>query len=299
MPSNPRVPYQLASRRPQLPSMRGKRLMVHVVVNIENWQFENAMPRVLLPPPHGLVQLPDVPNFSWAEYGMRCGMPRILKALADRGLPASCAVNAGAIETYRDCMEEVLAAGWEMIGHGMHQRSLQAEPDEGGLIRQALEVIAAFSGKPVQGWLGPGLRETAATPDLLHQAGIRYVYDWVLDDLPCWMATAHGRLLSLPYSLEINDSIIYAVEKHASDEMYRRLAETLNCFDPEIADQPRIITLGLHPHLIGVPHRFPFLERMLDLLIAHPEAVFVTGSQIADWFEAADAAHTVEGAHGT
>jgi peptidoglycan/xylan/chitin deacetylase (PgdA/CDA1 family) len=288
MPSNPRIPYQLASRRKRLPPFNGKSLLVHLVVNIENWQFENPMPRVLLPPPHGLVQSPDVPNFSWAEYGMRCGMPRILKALNDRGLPASCALNAGAIETYRDCMDEVVAAGWEMIGHGMHQRSLQAEADEGGLIRKALELIASFSGKPVQGWLGPGLRETSATPDLLKQAGVRFLYDWVLDDLPCWMDTRFGRLLSLPYSLEINDSIIYAVEKHASDEMYNRLVQTMACFEAEMKEQPRLITLGLHPHLIGVPHRFAYFEKMLDLLIAHPQAVFVTGSQIADWFEAAD-----------
>ena len=289
MPSNPRVKYQLSSQRARLPNFNGKRLLVHLVVNIENWQFENPMPRVLLPPPHGLVQSPDVPNFSWAEYGMRCGMPRILKALADRNLPASCALNAGAIETYRECMNEVLAAGWEMIGHGMHQRSLQGENDESGLIRAALNIIQEFSGKPVQGWLGPGLRETNITPDILKHAGIRFLYDWVLDDLPCWMATEYGRLMSLPYSLEINDSIIYAVEKHASDEMYNRLVQTLACFDSEIKDQPRVITIGLHPHLIGVPHRFTYFERMLDLLCGHPEAIFVTGSQIADWFESADA----------
>ncbi len=288
MPSNPRIPYLLSSRRPRYDPPGGKRLMIHLVVNIESWQFENAMPRVVLPPPHGLSQLPDVANFSWAEYGMRCGMPRILKALKDRKLPASCALNAGAIEPYRDCMDDVRDAGWEIIGHGLHQRSLQAEPDEAGLIRSALDIVARFSGKPVQGWLGPGLRESLVTPDLLKQGGIRYVCDWVLDDLPCWMATAHGPLMAMPYSLEINDSIIYAVEKHASDEIYRRLADTLTCFNAELNDQPRIVTIGLHPHLIGVPHRFVYLERMLDLLTEHPEATFVTGSQIADWFESVD-----------
>jgi allantoinase len=298
MPSNPRIPYQLASRRPRYPAPGGKRIMVHLVVNIENWQFENAMPRVVLPPPHGLVQLPDVPNFSWAEYGMRCGMPRILKALAVRGLPASCALNAGAIETYRECMGDVLAAGWEMIGHGMHQRSLQVETDEAGLIRAALDIIASFSGKPVQGWLGPGLRESAATPDLLKGAGIRYVCDWVLDDLPCWLETIHGRLIAMPYSLEINDSILYAIEKHASGEIHRRLVDTLACLEAEIGDRPRIITIGLHPHLIGVPHRFVYFEQMLDLLVTHPDVIFVTGSQIADWFEYAEAAAQKEGTDG-
>jgi peptidoglycan/xylan/chitin deacetylase (PgdA/CDA1 family) len=298
MPSNPRIRYQLSSRRPRYAPLAGKSLLVHLVVNIENWQFENAMPRVLLPPPHGLTQLPDVPNFSWAEYGMRCGMPRILKAFADRGLPASCALNAGAIETYRSCLDEVRDAGWEMIGHGLHQRSLQGETDEAGLIRRALDIIAGFSGKPVQGWLGPGLRESAATPDLLKAAGIRFVYDWVLDDLPCWMTTAHGPLMAMPYSMEINDSVIYAVEKHSSDEIHRRLVDTLACFEREIAEQPRILTIGLHPHLIGAPHRFVYLERMLDLLVGHPDVIFVTGSQVADWFEAEEPA-TAEEDHGT
>jgi hypothetical protein len=45
-----------------------------------------------------------------------------------------------------------------------------------------------------------------------------------------------------------------------------------------------VLTLGLHPHLIGVPHRFAWLEKMLDRLADHPRARFMTGAQIADWF---------------
>jgi hypothetical protein len=98
------------------------------------------------------------------------------------------------------------------------------------------------------------------------------------------MQTKEGPLLALPYNLEINDSIIYAVEKHQSNEMYQRLANTLSLFKRECVVQPRVLSLGLHPHLIGVPHRFESFERMLDLLMATPEVCFVNGEQLARWF---------------
>ena len=99
------------------------------------------------------------------------------------------------------------------------------------------------------------------------------------------MRTAHGPLLSLPYTLELNDSPIYAVERQHSSEMHDRLVDTLAVFEREL--QPRVVTLALHPHLIGVPHRFAYLERMLDLLQARDDTVFVTGRRIADWYAAA------------
>ena len=92
-------------------------------------------------------------------------------------------------------------------------------------------MIAAFTGQRPKGWLSPGLRESHDTPEFLKQEGIEYVFDWVVDDVPNWMHTRHGPLLSLPYNLEINDSIIYAVEKHSSPEMYLRLENTLRLFE--------------------------------------------------------------------
>jgi hypothetical protein len=101
------------------------------------------------------------------------------------------------------------------------------------------------------------------------------------------MDTRHGRIVSVPYCFETNDSVIYAVEKHSSDEMTGRLKRTLDCFAKERAGGPRILTVPLHPHLMGVPHRFGFLERFLDALVARKDAVFMTGAQIADWFSGA------------
>ncbi|MBT5457846.1 MAG: polysaccharide deacetylase family protein [Rhodospirillaceae bacterium] len=285
--SNPRIPYQMASERPKLSPPDGKPLMVHLVVNVENWLFDNAMPRKILTAPHGLEQIPDIPNYSWAEYGMRCGMPRLLDCFAERGLPASVSLNAGVIETYPTVAAAMRDAGWEFIGHGVHQKSIQGEADEAALIAQSLSMIEAFTGQRPDGWLGPGLKETMDTPDILKAQGVEYVFDWVLDDLPCWMTTLHGPLLSMPYTLEINDSVIYAVEKHASPEMRRRLVDTLEIFDRETKTQPRVLTLGLHPHLIGVPHRMVYLEKMLDLLQDRGDTVFMTGRSIADWFESA------------
>ncbi len=292
--TNPRIPYEMASQRKPLPppqtSTGGKPLIVHLVVNVEHWRFDNPMPRKIITAPHGAESVPDIPNYSWAEYGMRAGMPRILELFADRGVPASTSINAGVIDAYPACADAMLEAGWEFIGHGMHQKSMQGEDDEAGLIQAALDRLEAFTGVKTRGWLSPGLKETLDTPDILKAAGVDYVCDWVVDDLPTWMTTAHGPLIAMPYNLEINDSIIYAIEKHASPEMYRRLTDTVAAFSQELETNPRVLPIGLHPHLIGVPHRIGYLERMLDDLLARDDTVFMTGSQIADWFVAADAA---------
>lgn len=286
--TNPRIPYRMSGSRPKLPPPGGKPLVVHLVVNVEHWQFEQAMPRKIITAPHGLEDVPDIPNYSWAEYGMRCGMPRILKMFAERGLPSSTSINAGVIDAYPECAEAMLKAGWEFIGHGLHQRSMQGESDEAELIGQALERLAGFTGRRTRGWLSPGLKETNDTPDILKRLGVDYVCDWVLDDLPCWMSTRHGPLIAMPYNLEINDSVIYAIEKHGSPEMLRRLVDTMAAFDGELNEQPRVLAVGLHPHLIGVPHRIGYLARMLDALTARNDVVFMTGSKIADWFVAAE-----------
>ncbi|WP_420226587.1 polysaccharide deacetylase family protein [Pigmentiphaga litoralis] len=282
--ANPRVPYRFSDDRRPLTAHPKGRIMVHLVVNVEHWQFENAMPRTIITPPHGKETVPDVPNFSWVDYGMRAGLPRIIRAIADRGLPASTSFNASVIDAYPRAAAAMHEAGWEFIGHGLHQKSINHAGSEAELIDATLSKIEGFTGTRPRGWLSPGLRETVDTPELLKAAGVDYVCDWVIDDLPDWLTTTKGPLLGLPYNLEINDSIIYAIEKHSSPEMLLRLQNTLALFERESAHRPRVLALGLHPHLIGVPHRFGYLEQMLDLLQRTPGVGFFTGSEIADWY---------------
>jgi len=284
--SNPRIAYRMSSARARLRPPQGKPLIVHVVVNIEYWQFDQPMPRTIVLPPHGRSHIPDIPNFSWSEYGNRCGMPRLLQALGDRKLPASASINASVLDIYPELASAVRDAGWEFVGHGIHQRSLSTESDERSLIHGALSALETFSGKRPRGWMSPGWSETFDTADLLKEAGIEYVYQWVVDDLPDWMETRHGRLLSLPYSLELNDSVVYAIEKHSSKEMPLRVEQTLRTFERESArdGQPRVLTLPVHPHLTGVPHRIGYFCDILDALLARTDTVFMVGRQIADWY---------------
>jgi allantoinase len=76
-----RIPFMLASARPPLEPPDGRPLLVHIVVNVESWAFDRPPARTLLPPPHGEACVPDVPNYSWVEYGLRCGMPRLFRLL--------------------------------------------------------------------------------------------------------------------------------------------------------------------------------------------------------------------------
>ena len=288
MRSNPRVPFEMSSERPKLAPPQDKPLIVHVVVNIEYWPFDQPTPRTIVVPPHGRYQVPDLPNFSWSEYGNRCGMPRLLKVLNQRKIPVTASVNASVIDIYPSLVKAVLDSGWEFIGHGIHQRSLDAETDEGDLIRGALAKLEGFTGKRPRGWMSPGWSETFDTPDLLKEAGIHYVCQWVIDDLPAWLHTKHGKMIALPYGLDLNDSVVYAIEKHSSSEMKLRIGQTIEAFEREILEeeQPRVLTLPLHPHLSGVPHRINFLANTLDALLSRNDTVFMNGSQIADWFVA-------------
>jgi peptidoglycan/xylan/chitin deacetylase (PgdA/CDA1 family) len=288
MQSNPRIPNEMSTHRKPLAPYKGKPLMVHIVFNIEYWPFEQAMPRAVMPAPHGRPAIPDVGNFAWVEYGMRAGMPRLIDMMQARGLPASAFMNAACADVYASCAEAMLAAGWEFVGHCWVQRSLQAEDNEEEVIAKSLERLQRLTGKKTRGWLGAGIGETFDTPDILKKHGVDWLADWFVDDLPCWIRTEHGPLVGVPYTVELNDVPIYTIQNQSSDELYKRVEWTLAVFEREMERQPRVMTFGLHPHLIGVPHRAYWFEKILDLLTARDDTAFVTGSEIADWFVEAD-----------
>jgi len=287
--SNPRIPYLMSNERPRLAPLQGKPLMVNPVVAIEYWPFERAMPRGILPAPHGRPsEPPDVANYSWVEYGMRCGLPRLFDLFGRRGIKASAWMNAQCADVYPTAAERAAGAAWDFVGHSWFQRSLKEVEDEEAEVRRSLARLEALTGKRVRGWFGAGGGETLRTPEVLKRCGIEFTHDWLLDDLPCWMTTTEGPLLCLPYTWEINDVPMWAVQGQSSDELLKRLAATLAVLERELEANPRVLSIGLHPHIAGVAHRVYYLEKALDLLMSRDDTIFVTSSEIADWFVGAD-----------
>lgn len=137
--------------------------------------------------------------------------------------------------------------------------------------------------------------ESYDTPDHLSRLGVKYLLDWVLDDQPCWMQALAGPLVSVPYNLELNDSVLYAMGNSPTGTFYDRLQRTLGTFSQEVAAGPKVLSLGLHPHLMGVPHRIGEFIDMLDLLMGHPDVVFVQPQGTYEWFvQAVPAAKDIE-----
>ena len=230
--------------------------------------------------------LPDVPNWSWHEYGMRAGFWRQFKALTDRNFKVTLALNASVCATYGRVASAAREAGFEFMGHGFVQGPMHRLDDQGGTIKRAVETIANFTGKPPRSWESPGLTETDATLDLLRLNGIEYVADWVIDDLPQEIATPHGTITTLPYSVETNDIVVHALQHLPSEQFLKRCTDQFDRLYLEGATNARVMAISIHPYITGVPHRIKYLEALLDYVISHDGVALMTASEIGDWYRA-------------
>ena len=280
-----RLDYTPIHKRPKLELPNKARVAVWTIVNVENWVPTAAMPRAVLPPPMGQPLLPDVPNWAWHEYGMRVGFWRFLETLNDRNLKATFAVNGTACDVYREACEAAHKAGWDFMGHGFVQKPMHKVEDQKAAIEATIRAIKEFTGKPPRGWESPGLTETDETLDLLQEAGIEYLADWVLDEQPLTLKTRSGPIVSVPYTVEINDVVISAVQQHGSDEIWKRGRDQFDRLYLDGAKAPRIMAISIHPYLTGVPHRIKYLEMLYDYILGHEGVVMWTGAEILDWYK--------------
>src|SRR5579872_2166154 len=125
-----RLDYFPISDRKPLVLPDGGRLAVWVIVNVEEWDINETMPRTVLTPPAGGAPMPDIPNWAWHEYGNRVGFWRMLEIFDRHKLPSALAINGGAIRSYEAISVAAKERNWEFMGHGFGQKNMQKVPDE-------------------------------------------------------------------------------------------------------------------------------------------------------------------------
>lgn len=280
--SNPRADFVPIVDRPVLTLPDSKRVAAMLVVNVEQKEFDQPIgsPISTASP----AKLPEVPPFSVFEYGLRVGIWRMLEVTQRMGIPTSMTLNGSVGDTYPRVLEACVNAGWDPVGHGYQQRPLNTEDDEHAVIKQTLESIERQTGTRPTGWLGPGLQETFDTPDLLAEEGVRYVLDWVNDDQPYPMKVKSGSLLSVPYSNELNDIGVYIRGQHKAPELYDRVTDAANTLLNDTPETARVLPIAVHPFIMGQPHRFGYFVKILEHLANMPAVVFMTATQIHDWY---------------
>ena len=286
MPMHPRerLAYSPIEGRPLLKFPKGVRLVIWPVLALEEWDMSRPMARMVISPPQGQPMLPDHPNWSWHEYGMRVGFWRLRKVMQKLNINPTVTLNARVCETYPSVVKACIDSGWELNAHSYDQVPMHKLDDERAVIDKSMDIIEKFSGKRPRGWLGPGLTQTFDTLDYLSEAGIEYIGDWVLDDEPVTIETRHKPIVALPYNFEIHDIVMMALQNHPSDEWHGRALDHFDVLYAESAERPKFMAVACHPYLSGVPHRIGHVERTFAEILSHDGVVAWDGSKILDWY---------------
>lgn len=284
-----RAPFIPIVDRPAMKVPNNGRIIVWSVVNLEVWDISRPMARQMVPAPTGQVLLPDVPNWSWHEYGMRVGVWRFFDLYKKLGIRPTLSINARVCEDYARVARQAADDGWEFMAHAYEQGPIHKVDDQPAMIKRTMDVIEQFTGHPSIGWLGPGLTQTLETPDYLAEAGIKYIGDWVFDEIPTTVNTAHGPLVALPYTLELNDIPTMIVQHHESGYWKDRCVDAFDRLYAEGATRPRVMTISIHPYISGQPHRIKYLEEVYDYINRFEGVVHMNGKEIYEWYASGQA----------
>ncbi len=264
-----RYQYSPLIERPDFNWPDGKRLAFYVALNVEHFEFggkHGHTPTALGPPP-------DPRNYAWRDYGLRVGIWRVFDLMEQLRLPLCHLINSTVSERYPQIVARIAQRGDEIVGHGRTNSERQADLEEAGesaLIREATETLTRIHGHAPQGWMGPWISESAATPDLLKEAGYSYLLDWPADDQPFWMRTRAGPLLSVPYPIEINDSPTMLSRMQSATDFGQMIVDQFEVMLEYSQRHPLVCGVSLHTFVAGQPFRFAQLRKALHYIVNHP-----------------------------
>jgi len=278
--------YSAIIDRDPLKLPNGARVAVVPYINIEHFP-EDIPGTALVPGTAGFT--PDPLNYGWRDYGNRVGLWRMMEIMDPLGMRATVCLNSDIIREYPRIIEEGQKRNWAWIGHGINNAPANflsgiEEDREKEIIGEVLEDMEKALGKKTKGWLGPFLVETMNTPNILAEFGVQYLCDFCADDQPFKFNTKSGSLISVPYTVELNDIPAFLSLGVTGNAFGDMIIDQFDVLYDEGATNARIMPICLHNFLVGVPFRAKHLKRAFEYIAGHSDVWLTTGDEVNDWY---------------
>ncbi|MCC6433482.1 MAG: polysaccharide deacetylase family protein [Acidimicrobiales bacterium] len=279
-----RVDYLPIVDRPRIEWPGGARVALWVAPNVEHYEY--LPPRDPQRNPWPRTPWPEVQGYGYRDYGNRAGFWRMVEAFDRFEIRSTVSLNLAVFEHYPEIGAAMLERDWEVMSHGIYNtRYLHAlsEEEEREFYRDCVDTMRRHTGKALLGMLGPAVSNSSRTPDLMAEAGLLYHADWMHDDQPVPIRVEAGRLVSVPYSTELNDVPVF-LQHYDSDEFVAMAKAQFDRLYREGEQSGRVMCLAIHPYLMGMPHRIRHLEEIFAHVRAHDAVWHTTGGEIARFF---------------
>ncbi len=294
-------PYK---NRPKITWPDGKRLAFWVAPNIEFYELNPPKNPARAAWPH---PYPAVPGYSIRDYGNRVGHMRQMQLLDKYGIRGSISLSTALCDHHPEIISLCAERDWEFFTHGIYNTRYtygMSEDQERSMILESMDAIERAVGKRPAGYLAPALSHSETTIDLFAELGGMYTCDLFHDDQPTPVRVRNGkRFVSVPYSLELNDTIVYVVNKIPPRRYGQMIMDAFDRLYAEGAQSGTVMCLPTHNYQVSCPHRIKAYEEALEYITGHADVWVTTGREIAQHYLAnhydAVAAHILtEAKHG-
>ena len=284
LPPN-RVDYSPIIDRPIIKWPNDARVALWISPNVEHYEYMPDDDSARTPWPR--TPFPDVQQYSYRDYGNRVGLWRMLETLDKYNIRCCVSLNMAVLEHFPEIRDAMVQRDYDYMSHGIYNTRYlytYTEEQEREFYRDTIDTLKLHTGKQLKGMLGPAISGTERTPDLMAEAGLIYHTDWMHDDQPVPIKVKSGKLVSVPYSIELNDSSLLRDNHYEGDYFARICKAQFDQLYKEGAESGRVMCIALHPFLIGQPHRIKYLDDILSHIMSHDGVWQTTADDIADYY---------------
>ena len=284
MPLPPdRVDYSPIIDRPIIKWPNDARVALWISPNVEHYEYMPDDDSARTPWPR--TPFPDVQQYSYRDYGNRVGFWRMLESLDKYNIRCCVSLNMAVLEHFPEIGQAMVQRDYDYMSHGIYNTRYlytYTEDQEREFYRDTIDTLKLHTGKQLKGMLA--ISGTERTPDLMAEAGLIYHTDWMHDDQPVPIKVKSGKLVSVPYSIELNDSSLLRDNHYEGDYFARICKAQFDQLYKEGAESGRVMCIALHPFLIGQPHRIKYLDDILSHIMSHDGVWQTTADDIADYY---------------